>query len=160
MLYNLIMDYVMRLYVEECKKEGIEFLNLKYSIPDTASQSNTETRGSHILDWIGYADDLTLMFNDSQSLCKGLELLDKTFKRFGLAINLSKTKTMIINYNRTTSTYPETITLLNGENIENVKEFPYLGYTIKFDEATTGDTEIELRIDLAGSKFYEMGRTL
>ena len=159
MLYNLIMDYVMRLYVEECKKEGIKFLNLKYSIPDTASQSNTETRGFHILDWIGYADDLTLMFNDSQSLCKGLELLDKTFKRFGLAINVSKTKTMIINYNGTASTYPETITSLNGENIGNVKEFPYLGYTIKFDEATTGDTEIELRIDLAESKFYEMGRT-
>ena len=118
MLYNLIMDYVMRLYIAECKKEGIKFLNLKYSIPDTASLSNTETREFHILDWIGYADDLTLMFNDSQSLCKELELLDKTFKRFGLAINVSKTKTMIINYNRTTSTYPETITSLNGENIE------------------------------------------
>ena len=55
MLYNLIMDYVMRLYIAECKKEGIKFLNLKYSIPDTASLSNTETREFHILDWIGYA---------------------------------------------------------------------------------------------------------
>ena len=67
---------------------------------------------------------------------------------------------MIINHNTTTSTYLETIASLHGENIENVKEFPYLGYTIKLDEAKTGDTEIDLRIDLAESKFYEMRRAL
>ena len=160
MLYNLLMDYVMRVYIQKCKQDGIKFLNLKYKIPEGASKSNIETHGFHILDWIGYADDLTLMFEDLKSLRKGLGILNKTFERFGLTINISKTKTMIINYDTTSIPYPETIASLSEEKIENVKEFPYLGYTIKYDEATTGDKEIDLRIDLAESKFYELGGKL
>ena len=28
MLYNLLMDYVMRVYIQKCKQDGIKFLNL------------------------------------------------------------------------------------------------------------------------------------
>ena len=64
------MDYVMRVYIQKCKQDGIKFLNLKYKIPESASKCNIETHGFHILDWIGYADDLTLMFEDLKSLRK------------------------------------------------------------------------------------------
>ena len=67
---------------------------------------------------------------------------------------------MIINYDTTSIPYPETIASLSGEKKENVTEFPYLGYTIKYDEATTGDKEIDLRIDLAESKFHDFGGKL
>ena len=95
MLYNLLMDYVMRVYIDKCKQDGIKFLNLKYEIPEDATKRNIETHGFHILDWIGYADDLTLMFEDLKSLQKGLAILNKTFERFGLTINTSKQKQLL-----------------------------------------------------------------
>ena len=33
MLYNLYMDFVLRIYMNLCKEKGINFLNLKYKIP-------------------------------------------------------------------------------------------------------------------------------
>ena len=53
MLYNLFMDFVMRIYLFECKKKGIRFLRLKYDIPTLASNTNNEAMGSFALDWCG-----------------------------------------------------------------------------------------------------------
>ena len=44
--YNLLMDYVMRVYLEECDKGNISFLKLKYNIPDVASHSEIASVGS------------------------------------------------------------------------------------------------------------------
>ena len=65
---------------------------------------------------------------------------------------------MILNQQYMNSEYPTTISMLNGEQVENVKIFRYLGCQIKYDEPCTGDTETELRIDCAECKFYEHGR--
>ena len=73
MLYNLYMDYVMRIFINACQKQNIRFLNLNYYIPSSVSRSNTsrDTTGVQIVDWSGYADDLLLFFEDEQSLCNG-----------------------------------------------------------------------------------------
>ena len=47
---------------------------------------------------------------------------------------------------------------VNGEEIENVATFKYLGSQVHHYEHMTGDTEITSRIDLA--KFYEHGKKL
>ena len=65
----------------------------------------------------------SIMFENDEGLRKGLYLLNKVFERFGLKINMSKTKTMIINHVSTTSSYPDSIASLNGEKIDNVEEF-------------------------------------
>ena len=33
LLYNLFMDFVLRIYFDKCSENGIRFLNLKYHIP-------------------------------------------------------------------------------------------------------------------------------
>ena len=66
---------------------------------------------------------------------------------------------MIFNYSGTAD-YPETIAAVGGEDIENVKVFRYLGSNICFDQHNTGDTEVDLRIDCAESKFYQHARKL
>ena len=160
-LYNLFMDYVMRLYIELCKKKNIRFLKLNYRIPSFSTKKNKTNSGNFDLDWIGYADDLELAFMDINNLQRGLDVLDEVFRRFNLTINVPKTKTMIFNYqyiNDDPSSYPVTITKLNGIPVENVMKFRYLGDEIKYDEPSTGDSEIELRINLAENKFYEMSR--
>ena len=166
-LYNLIMDYVMRIFMDNCEKNNVQFLKLNYRVISTATtreeRSSKTHFGKHDVDWSGYADDLELFFEDLESMQKAIELLDETFKRYNLAINVSKTKTMILNYkyiNNDNSTYPEFLITLNNERIENVKVFRYLGDDIKFDEPGTGDAEIDLRIAVSEGKFYELIKKL
>ena len=129
-LYNLYMDYVMRVYTEQCNKDEIKFLQLKYRVRSTAThredRADQTYRGDQNVDWSGYADDLELFFEDSDNLQKGLDLLDVTFCRYHLTINVSKTKTMIINYkytNKDSGTYPEDVDNLQNMPIENVNIF-------------------------------------
>ena len=70
---------------------------------------------------------------------------------------------MILNFQYATAVtqmeYPKTISSLGNTPVENVKKFRYLGDDIKFDEPSTGDADVNLRIDLAEAKFYELGKT-
>ena len=159
-LYNLFMDYVMRIYTHQCEEEDIKFITFKYRIRSTATPREgcgmKSYRGEHTIDWIGYADDLELYFEDVANLQKGITLLNDTFNRYHLQINVSKTKTMIANYryiNSNEETYPDNIVKLCDEDVENVKVFRYLGDDIKFNQPSTGDTEIDLRTSVAENKF-------
>ena len=68
---------------------------------------------------------------------------------------------MIFNYEGESENelYPESITLQN-QSIENVTNFRYLGDGIKFNEPSTGEAEVNLRISLAEAKFYEIIKRL
>ena len=160
-LYNLYMDYVLRVFMIECNKKNIKFTKLKYLIPSKAiiDQNNTNLTlgkyGQFVVDWIGYADDLVLIFDNMESLQQGLSLLDDIFTRFQLSINVSKTKTMIFGHE---GEYPTTIASLNNINVDNVSEFRYLGALIDYKSHLTGDSEINFRIDSAIGKFYQHGK--
>ena len=84
MLYNLFMDFVMRVFMDRCKELNIKFLKLKYEIPESASTTGRRASGTMTLDWIGYADDLILIFEDELSLSRGISLLNETFNNFTL----------------------------------------------------------------------------
>ena len=45
---------------------------------------------------------------------------------------------------------------MEEKEIDNVKVFRYLGGNIKYDEHSTGDEEIELRLESGEGKFYEL----
>ena len=114
-LYNFYMDFVMRVFfINACKKKGVKFLELKYCIPSKASKSRRDTVGTHVVDWSGYADDLLLFFDGEESLNVGLQLLDETFSRYRLSINISKTKSMILNPQYESRNYPISIVSLRG----------------------------------------------
>ena len=160
MLYNLYMDYVMRIFINACQKQNIRFLKLKYYIPSAASPTGRDTTGTQIVDWIGYADDLLLFFDDEESLCKGIQLLDEIFNRYRLAINVTKTKSMILNNQYRQTDYPPFIAKLRGEKLNNVVTYRYLGCELKYDEPTTGEAELTLRYDAADTKFYSLSRNI
>ena len=82
MLYNLFMDFIMRIFLEKCKIKAIKFLSMKYKIPRSASTTGREAIGEFNLDWVGYADDLMLTFDDKDSLQQGIFLLDKILTRY------------------------------------------------------------------------------
>ena len=66
LLYNLYMDFVMRIYVEKCRHQGIRFLQLNYKIPVTVSSTKKTAAGDTTIDWGGYDDDLMLFFDDEK----------------------------------------------------------------------------------------------
>ena len=160
MLYNLYMDHVMRIFLDECKRNSIKFLKLKYEIPAEVSSTGRISKGEWDMDWSGYADDLVLVFDDEESLRKAVKLLNEVFNRYRLKINPSKTKTMIFNQQYENRNYPTSIATLDGQILENVKTFRYLGVEVKHDEPTTGATEMNLRSDAAECKFYSLTKNL
>ena len=72
MLYNLFMDFVLRVFIDKCREQSIKFLKLKYKIPESASTTGRTSSGTMAVDWIGYAYDLILIFEDDLSLVIGL----------------------------------------------------------------------------------------
>ena len=68
---------------------------------------------------------------------------------------------MILNHDHVDNgctSYPETICSLRDTPVENVTKFRFLGNDVKFDEPATGDAEVELRIEMAENKFYELSK--
>lgn len=157
-LFNLFIDYVMRIFTQECERKNIKFIKPKYTIPKSASTSENNYLGSYgskIITWVGYADDIVLVFEDNHNMQEGLIMLNKTFKRFGLKINVSKTKSMIFNFDGIEAEYPESVCNLDGGRIDNVKKFIYLGASIWYNDPLTGDGELNQRIESAECKYYE-----
>ena len=89
-------------------------MKFKYKIQSAASTtdetlSTLGSYGEHTINWVGYADDIVLAFDDETNLKKGLEILNNTFRRYQLRINASKTKTMIFNFDGPVEDYPQVI---------------------------------------------------
>ena len=171
-LFNLYIDFVMRVFMEKCNKDKeIRFFTFQYRLNCRAvtreerlasrNNNNQKTEGECVLPWCGYADDLILFLLDQVGLQKATCALDEVFQRFGLKINASKTETMILNYKCLSSEeYPESIVTLNSTDLRNVKEFRYLGANVHHEEPNTGEVELNLRFQLANSKFAEMSNLL
>ena len=166
-LFNLYIDFVMRVFLERCMKDkDIQFFNFKYRFNSRtvtrqerfkSRECNQKTEGSCNLPWCGYADDLILFLLDQVGLQKATCMLDEVFRSFGLTINASKTKSMILNYKYLSSEeYPESIVTLNDLSLGNVKEFKYLGSYLHHEQPNTGEVELNHRIQLANSKFAEL----
>ena len=118
----------------ECSRKNVEFHKVKYNIRKSATsavqenwRSKRENIGEMENSWVGYADDIELFFNEIPQLQKALSILDDVFTRFSLSINAKKTKTMIINSSISKDQYPVSIVSLNGEQVENIRQFRYLG---------------------------------
>ena len=67
---------------------------------------------------------------------------------------------MIFNFDGPDGQYPETICNLEGNVIDNVKSFIYLGASIYYNDPHTGDSEINQRIGSAECKYYEHAKKL
>ena len=160
-LFNLFLDYIMRIYNDHATKLGLG-VSFKFRIKDQArDRSDTEAyRGEMSYPWIGYADDLALMADSIELLQRAADVLQDLLSRFGLVISIDKTKTMIFNWKGDESQYPETIITINNIAIENVKQFVYLGSSISYSEPGTSDKELDRRIGMAHSKFAEMKKVL
>ena len=155
-LYNIYANHCMDVFTQKCKDAGIKGLDIPFNIPESCSDIDDAILGLTMLIWLGYADDLVLVTADQQTIQKMLDLLDETFSAYGLAINDTKTETLILNFKGEDEKYPKSIISMRGQSIKNVKTFRYLGATIMYNNCSTGDVEITNRLSAAKSKFFEL----
>ena len=102
-----------------------------------------------IVNNLRFADDIDLMAESGSQLQELTTRVHESSKRFGLKINGEKTKTMTIGKEK------EKINItLEGEELEQVAEFVYLGGVITEDAESTRD--IRKRIGLASAMFGKL----
>ena len=74
------------------------------------------------------ADDIVLLEENPEDLSGTIERLRNDCRPYGMMLNLSKTKTMVFGERNMEETLE-----VNGEEIQNVEEFTYLGSTVTYD---------------------------
>ena len=76
---------------------------------------------------LAYADDIVLLSTSQKGLQKALDITEKYCEKWRLTINHSKTKSMVFSKGNQKI---KASFKMNGIELENVKEFKYLGITI------------------------------
>ena len=77
---------------------------------------------------LAYADDLVILAENAAHLQKKLNALYKYCTNHGLTVNVNKTKVLIFNHCHPSADYVGSFKY-NGNNVEVVRDFTYLGVT-------------------------------
>ena len=99
-----------------------------------------------------YADDSALVAETRKELQHMLEVLDKAW--WGISISVSKTKILQVRTGEQQPANEQPITL-QGQTLEEVQSFPYLGSEV--DQSGKGKKEIAVRLEKA-NRVYQMCR--
>ena len=93
--------------------------------PDTISDIPylDDTKINNLL----FADDLAIFSLSKEDLQKGISILQQYSNKWGLELNLSKTKVMMFNKQGTTI---RKCFFFQRQEIERVKQYTYLGFTL------------------------------
>lgn len=117
--------------------------------------SQHSSRGNATCPWSGYADDIILFTENIEDMQRAATLLDNILTRFNLQINKSKTKLMTIDSSGEDLNTTSKISI-NNIPIMPCQTYRYLGTQIHHLETTTGDTEINARIESADNRYASM----
>ncbi|MCO5600466.1 hypothetical protein L7F22_054579 [Adiantum nelumboides] len=97
-----------------------------------------------------YADDVVLLANSVKTLQKLMNVLQEFCNVSGLAVNVAKTKAMVI---KTHKNRDQPIITYNGQEIEIVDNFKYLGIDIPSNHAWWQCAQ--RRLDAGKAKYYQ-----
>jgi len=82
-LFNLYLDYVLRIFFKICTQENIKFPKFDFRIIDTARQNHRQHHGYRVITenkGSRYADDIEMFFFETAvDLQKAILLLDNLF---------------------------------------------------------------------------------
>src|SRR5678815_1052757 len=123
-LFNVYMDGVMKEFEVGVAGDGVRMM-----------KNGREWRVPHLLN----ADDLVLCGESEESLRGLVERFGRVCKRRGLKVNVEKSKVMVVSEDS-----PQCEVMLDGEQLEQVSEFKYLGYVL--DEKGTDDAECSRKV--------------
>ena len=116
----------------------------------TENASAGITIGGRKINNLRYADDTTLLCESKEDLMELLTRIQHLSKEKGLLLNTRKTKIMVVDKNRT----DDHKFILNGEELEEVKSFVYLGSLINTEVSCM--PEVNRRLCMARSTIENM----
>ncbi|GFR91494.1 endonuclease-reverse transcriptase [Elysia marginata] len=102
-----------------------------------------------------YADGTVMLAENEDDLQKLVNIVKKESETCGLFINIRKTKTMVISREKV---IPQIDIKIDGERVEHVANFTYLGHWITEDGRS--DQEVKRRIGMAKNTFSRMSKQL
>ena len=128
-MFLLAIDWVMKTSTAE-KRNGIQW-----------------TLWSQ-LDDLDYADDLALLSHTQQQMQEKTNIVAANSTRLGLNVHKGKTKLLKVNSNNTSPI------ILNGEALEDIDHFTYLGSIINKKGGT--DADVQSRVGKARTAFLQL----
>ena len=99
--------------------------------------------GTDNFNGLAYADDIVLLSTSKEGLQRALDITEKFCQKWKLTINHSKTKSMVFSRGNQKI---NTVFTIGGIELENVKEFKYLGILIHKKSCSFNPTMKYLRI--------------
>ena len=128
LLFNTVVDAIMKKVFKD--RQGVQYDENRY------------------LTDLMYADDSAILADDDNEATDVLNDIANTADAYGLTINVDKTKALINDGSQSTIH-------LNGTQIEQVREFKYLGSLIQ-EKKVASTAEIHHRIGLATAAFASL----
>ena len=119
---NVLAPYLFIIVVDWILRQS-DLDDIGFTTNPRRSRRIPETRISNL----AFADDILLLANSENDAQKQLDNISNIAKEVGLIINAPKTKILSLNM-------PSPNIQLNGSQLENVKEFKYLGSRIASSE--------------------------
>lgn len=99
-----------------------------------------------------FADDIDLMGKSEAELQELTTRLEEVARSYGMEISAEKSKILVNSHNHTTPTN----IVMNGQTLEEVKDFKYLGSFVSEDGSSS--KEIKTRIGIATSAMTRLAR--
>ena len=141
---------LFNIYINDSPRQLLE--NSRF--PDTINDIPylNETKINNLL----FASDLPIFLLSKEDLQKQISILEQYSNEWGLELNLSKTKIMI--FNKQGATIRKFKFYFQGQEIEIVKQYTYLGFT--FIPSGKKHQEIENLINKAKKSWFILQRFL
>ena len=105
--------------------------------------------GGELVKDVKFADDQGMVASTEIGLQRQIDALNSTAKKYDMKINVKKTKTMVVSKKGGASVN----ILIDGERVEQVQKFKYLGAMMSEDGRSAGD--VKARIGMAKTVFRE-----
>ena len=160
-LFNYYFDFVLKVAAAEIDEAfpegwGLNFpFNIHNACSDRDQREEQKNIGTEIIKWILYADDVVLFAKNAKDAEIILNILYNTCLRYGLNVSFKKTKTQVF-HDKELAAKPSLINV-NGNDIENVREFTYLGHVFSNEDPASS---IDYRISRANAKFQQLKEVL
>jgi hypothetical protein len=160
LLFNIFLDFVTKQAASQFATGGRKGgVTLKFNFegkPFRVPIGQVEGSELLLLAILLYADDMAVIADSDDELDHYVQVLEAVTRRWGLKINIRKTKIWQGAWNifPVEPEAPPLETVIRGESVGRVEDFKYLGSTL----ANEGDLEKELtrRRALADGKFAEL----
>jgi len=134
---------LFNIYIEELIQEALEGTGEGIKV------------GGRLIQALRFADDQAMLAATQEGLQRLMNQLHRTSETYNMKINIGKTKTMRISKEEEETEMKITI---NGEEVEQVKSFCYLGSVITTDARCHSD--IKRRIALGKDAFTKRGELM